>query len=533
MQNDSTNTNTVRPIPPPPLTNDQKLRLEWERYQDAKDAFKRGEVPTPEQVEAFAKFSSKDGRSVTSAENGRKHTGPDILALCEEYEAEIGALIRYRAGEFWLYDATRGFYVTRTRDAMAENLSAWLQEPARSSRGVFSKHTITEMLTAFTREDKEERIRQAPCFLSTGKSASHFLVVGNGLLDLEAVARGESNVLRPWTPDCLTRVGISTAYKPEAKCPRWKKALKAWLPEAHIRDAVQITAGYAVATQDTTQQHSAVNIGPPGGAKSSMLAVLAGIMEPQNVSHVTLQQMGKRYHVGDLCHKRLNAVLEEVLPETEGGLRVAGNTWKAATGGFGSTLLDSPMYVQGDDRPVTTFSWTCLNNLPALPLEDRAAMIDRIVAFPFRNHFRGEKGEDDKFAEKLLVDPSEREGILAWIVQGFVKYAKKGYRFPKVEEGRAELERRWYAPKAFLHETYSPAPKGVVTIADILDRFAAWKVRQQFEVEDLKINDVRGWVALAFPNAKKKQVKLDSDNEKKRTWAFVGIELIPDAESEP
>jgi hypothetical protein len=100
-------------------------------------------------------------------------------------------------------------------------------------------------------------------------------------------------------------------------------------------------------------------------------------------------------------------------------------------------------------------------------------MWKRLILIPFRAHFDPDSPQCDKrMPEKLWA---EREGILAWLVQGCLAWQREGLNPPPVvREATKEYQSEMDKIGAWITERCEVDPKAVTPFADLYADYEAW-----------------------------------------------------------
>lgn len=313
------------------------------------------------------------------------------------------------------------------------------------------------------------------CFLSTGTSATGWIAMRNGLLDIEAAARGEPVVLHPHTPDFFSTIALPYDWTPEAECPRFLHFLESSVPDEESRGMLQMLAGLLL-VPDTHFQVFWILFGDGGCGKSTFLTILRELVGRENVCSVSLADLNEKFTKGELALKLANLVDDS--PTVADGYRssMAGieGELKKITGGMAAIKLERKGQDPDTTRTVTARCVYCQN--PPLPaFADRSdGLWRRIRLIPFPKRFDGTPEQNPRLADDIIAE--ELPGVLRWAIEGLGKL-RKLKQFPQSQAGMdiiAEHREDCDKEKQFLMERYRFALEGFVPSAYLNADYKNW-----------------------------------------------------------
>lgn len=261
----------------------------------------------------------------------------------------------------------------------------------------------------------------------------HFkLGVKNGVIDLRT---GE---LIPPHPDHLITKRADVTYYPDAPCPRWRQFLKEiFLGDESLIEYIQRCVGYSL-TGDTREQCFFFLYGVGANGKGTFGEIIKAIIGEYSTSiEFKTLMAGEGSKVGDdLAPLRGMRLL--VASESEQGKRLNEALVKQVTGG-------DPVRVRHLFGRYFTFYpafkiWLMANHKPIITGTDRGIW-RRVRLIPFNARF------EDAAADKTLPQQLQAElsGILAWAVEGCIRWQQKGLAMPEAvqratEDYRSEMD---------------------------------------------------------------------------------------------
>ena len=120
---------------------------------------------------------------------------------------------------------------------------------------------------------------QPPMWISTGESATQWIVFQNGVVNVE------TSEVRELTPDLWAHSALGFDWQPDAPAPRWEQFLAEVFPDdAESGACIEELMGYCM-TEETRFQKGALFVGPKRSGKGT-------------ISHVLRQLVGDGSYVG-------------------------------------------------------------------------------------------------------------------------------------------------------------------------------------------------------------------------------------------
>lgn len=418
--------------------------------------------------------SSTDRRAVTSPQNGAGHKETDWKLAAQEFVAKTGRAVQWRREGYFVYEPKAGAYRLRTDKELGAMVSAFL--PAVLPNGQTVKCSASaerNILVALRATDQLDLLPS--CFLSTGKSAGGWVAMRNGLLDIEAAARGENVKLRPHSPDFFSTFARPFDWNPAATCPTWEKFLHEAAPDPENRSMLQKLAGLLL-VEDASFQVFFDLYGRGQNGKGVFKAVLQALLGLENICRVPLSDFTEKFVVGELTQKRANLVGDAETVDGGTRFRPTGaleGILKEISGGPDATMKLEPKGVQAETaRPVKARCVFLTNSL--VPWVDRSnAIWRRWRLIPFT-----EKIPDDK-VDKNLADrivENELPGVFVWAVRGLGEL-RQCPTFPQSKAGQAIKDghrEQCDREAAFLHEKYEIVDGMSVEVAAVYSDYRDW-----------------------------------------------------------
>ncbi|WP_019560798.1 phage/plasmid primase, P4 family [Caldimonas manganoxidans] len=276
--------------------------------------------------------------------------------------------------------------------------------------------------------------------------------------------------LRPHArADRMTKLATAT---PRGDCPRWRAFLADVTGgDAELQAYLQRMVGYCL-TGSTAAHALFFLYGTGANGKSVFVNTLATILGDYaaTASMETFVETRHERHPTDLAGLRGARFVSAI--ETEQGRRWAESKVKAITGGdrIAARFMHKDFFTYTPQfKPVIVG-----NHKPAIRNIDEA-MKRRLHLIPFTVTIPPDK-RDGRLTEKLQA---ERDGIMAWAVEGCLTWQREGLQPPaSVMSATAEYFEEEDAIGDFLDEEAQRHPQARVAVADVFQRWQEWAGRR-------------------------------------------------------
>lgn len=284
----------------------------------------------------------------------------------------------------------------------AKRLAAW----AHRSR---SNGTLTAMLAQAESETSAN--------VNDFDAQPYLFNCQNGTLNLDTLE------LKPHDPaDRLTKLSLAS-YTPGAPCPRWNATIERFMPDADIRAFMQRSFGAALFGRGLKQFWFLY--GPIGdNGKTTILRAVSSAMGDyaRSIGIDSLcdgkRSAGDESEIAELAGARL------VQSEETNGHKLNENLIKRMSG-EGDQIQAKLMGQNRFNFDVTFKLFMFGNNRPRMSGTDKA-LWRRVLCVPFLVSIPKHE-QVDNYAEQLAA---ERDGILAWLIAGYVAWRRDGLKPP-------------------------------------------------------------------------------------------------------
>ena len=286
----------------------------------------------------------------------------------------------------------------------------------------------------------------------------------NGVVDLRT---GE---LLPHDPNLMLTQLCPVNYNPQAEAPQWEKFLRdVFLEDEQLIAFIQRALGYSL-TGDTKEQVFFICWGNGANGKSTLLTTIQKILGDYAKS-VARDALLKRERRGD-SHPTAIADLVgcrfALLQETEEGKYLDTSLVKALTGG--DKIKARFMHKDYFEFTPNFKPWLCTNYKPIVT-DTTYALWRRLILIPFRAVF-DEKRRDPEMPQKLW---QEKEGILAWLIRGCLRWQEEGLNPPPVvREATKAYQSEMDVIQQWLEDCCVADPHAVTPLADLYASYQNW-----------------------------------------------------------
>ncbi len=286
----------------------------------------------------------------------------------------------------------------------------------------------------------------------------------NGTVDLR------TGRLLPHNPDLKITKLCPVEYNPHATAPTWLKFLgDIFMNDAELIAFIKRALGYSI-TGDVCENVLFICWGLGSNGKTTLMNTITQVLgdyakqiPPDTLLNRNYQSDKHPTTVATLCGVRF-----AVAQETEENKHLAAARVKALTGG--DVIAARFMHKDYFEFKATHKIWLSTNHKPIIT-DTTYAMWRRILLIPFRAFF-DETNRDKHMGEKLLA---EKEGILAWLVEGCLEWQRQGLNPPPiVSEATKEYQSEMDKLQAWLEACCVLDPRAVTPFSALYASYESW-----------------------------------------------------------
>ena len=290
------------------------------------------------------------------------------------------------------------------------------------------------------------------------------LSVIDGWVDLRTNRRHGMDASKMFSLSCAAR------YSPIDRAELWRKTVnEVFNGDKCLIEYFQKAAGYSL-LGDNREQVMFICHGSGANGKSLLLETIREVVGTYGQS-VPVSALMYAKSNGAAAHPeiaRLRGVRFALASETEKGQRWSSNRIKQLTGG--DTVAARALYKDiSEFKPKATI-WVACNHKPEVDAAD-AAMWRRMRLVPFLRVFRPEE-QDPNLSVKLAV---ERDGILAWMLQGLAMYREQGLTEPDaVVKATARYRDEMDSVKRFIETQAELVADSRTGVSTVKEAYQSW-----------------------------------------------------------
>ena len=367
-------------------------------------------------------------------------TKPQVATVAREYVLNRELLKRLHAwrGDYWKFNSSH--YKIITESEMKADVMNYLADNdyTHEFATINYRNSVMENIRSkhLLKDIEEDRV-----WINDLSNKDTYIILKNGILNIDGLIRGESKVLFSHSPDYLSSIELPYYYEPDAQCPLWEAHLDKILPDKRMHAILQQWFGYCL-TKDTGYQRFIILTGEGSNGKSVCLSVLQNMLGRENVSSVALETFDGTHALVDTIGKLANICTDiSELDKTAEGLL------KAYTAG--DYLQFNPKFKATFSAKPTAKLIFSTNNLPHF--SDRSAGIwRRLILIPFDVEVpRKEQIPFHTYMKQLNV---ELPGILNWAITGLasLRNSNQFVKTEKTEAAKTEYRQEVNPARTFL-----------------------------------------------------------------------------------
>jgi putative DNA primase/helicase len=372
----------------------------------------------------------------------------------------------YWRDEWWLWRTT--CYKRLSEAEFISHLSVFLEQwlPQRA----LIPTPLTRRLSGDVEAVVKARLthadnREAPFSLSdVTLPAGHHISLQNGILDVEALIRGEEEAFRALTPNWFSTNALPFYYNPQAECPRFLAFLEEIFEGDRERmEFCQEFIGWCC-VYDYSFQNALILSGDGANGKGVLSKVVEALLGEDNVSHVPLERFGQRFQLAPTVGKLLNMAPEMTTIDKSDEEQL-----KSITGG--DRISIDVKHKAGLDVKMTARCIFSTNSIP--PFFDRSGGLRRrLIILPFNRVVP--EAQRVLHLERQFFP--ELAGIFNWAVSGLKRLRERGrFEVPKISRTAVEQHMKNSNPAFTFLEDECERSEGVaITSMSLYVAYTAW-----------------------------------------------------------
>lgn len=246
----------------------------------------------------------------------------------------------------------------------------------------------------------------------------YLLNLKNGTLDLRTMELRDHN-----PADRITKM-CNASWQPDAKGQMWERFLATSLPSVPVREYLQRLCGSAL-LGEVREHVLSIWTGEGGNGKGVLQGMLETVLGDYYwAAEPDLMMARDNAHTTgmmDLQGRRL-----VTMSESDKGRRMGEATMKRLTGG--DKITARRMHKDNVSFNPSHTAILITNHLPELDGED-GAIKRRVSVIPFDVVIP----EEERIADLPALLKAEMEAVLAWLIDGWMEYQRRGGLFPPPE----------------------------------------------------------------------------------------------------
>lgn len=353
-----------------------------------------------------------------------------------------------------------------------------------------------------------------PCKSNGGNR--RYLAMRNGILDVDALLAGESDYLKPHSPDWFSLTCLPFDFDPDAKCPRWFSFLRRNVEADKERIAIlKEWFGY-ILFPDTSQQKFMFLEGEGANGKNVCLSAMIAMVGQNNCSHVQLEAFGKEFMLTTTLGKLLNVSSEcsEMDSAAEGILKAMASGDRMTFNRKGippiEALPTARLVIAANVRP---------------RFDDKSSGLwRRMILMPWRVTISESERVVGMDSVKWWIESGELPGIFNWALAGLHQLTING-RFSKsaiCEAALNDYKQEVNPTKTFLLEHYHFSAGGFVKTKDMYEHYKEWAIESGYRpVSDRTFGRE---LLRTFPGTTRERKGTKGITGDGRYYAYVGID---------
>jgi len=305
--------------------------------------------------------------------------------------------------------------------------------PAGSDLYRLLTQSLSELGNLRTIQDGVRLLAGDPAFQShkdDWDAEPNILCAPNGVIDLDT---GE---LRPHTPEVRCFRRTRAEYQPDADAPLWQRFLNDIFGTPELIDYIQKAFGAALYGRNR-EQALLILWGHGANGKSTLVNTIMHVLGDYAgvIPRDALLQRKQAQDAKRIIYPALEGLRLGVLDELEDGALLSATALKDLTS---NNPIGAREHYKAYDRITIQLTPVISTNIKPTITEHTHAVWRRLRLIPFLRTIPPEQ-QDRDLPDKLKA---EATGILAWLVNGYLRYRADGLQLPALVQRETEQYRR-------------------------------------------------------------------------------------------
>lgn len=405
-------------------------------------------------------------------------------------------------GDIYAYDEDTG--VWRGRDDGDDGMQILRELLYHTLKQDYDRSPLSSVIEHLKAQGRTE--------IDTFGTPPQTVAVENGLLELDSGRRLDLQ------PEHRALWQMPVTHEPDAECPKFKDALRQWIPDESTRKTLQEYVGSALDDSSVRFQKMLFLLGPTDTGKSVFLEVMERLFGDENTASQAIQYLAnQRWGVDKIIGKPIN-VRHDLDTNV---IKRTGMVKELASG--------NPMNAEakhGDPykaRPTAKHFFSA-NQVPQRDSPEDA-FYNRWLTIRFNQQIPADEQNPNMVDE--LTTPDELSGILNWAVEGYQRlHEQQGFTNTRTSEETRELWRSYGdSIDQFIVDWIMETPDSEVKKSKVYDEYVTYAKAQGLPVESKQRVTSR---LNRLDGVTQSQVRGEGDSKPR---VFRGIELVGDIES--
>lgn len=308
---------------------------------------------------------------------------------------------------------------------------------------------------------------EMPCWLD-GRNGKNWLSMGNGLIDLEAVAAGKDidDCLLPHDHNWFSPLKLEYDFEVTCRCDTWHKVVSEAMEGDQERiDLLQEWFGYLLIPGHEQQKFVCFE-GRGGDGKSTIFTVIRAMLGENNVSYLSLSDFSRNFGLDSTIGKALN-IADDCSSDTVLDL-----------GKFKQFVGGAPLSMDRKNKErlntVPTAKIMCAWNTRLKIKDETDSFWRRLILFPFKK--LKSKPNKKMIDVRFWLESGEMPGVLLWAIKGLVRLQNQGeFTFSQVcENAKNDYREQRNPTQRFLKDHLIADPNGRIKVKWLYTLYQHW-----------------------------------------------------------